>query len=63
MPVAKEFIVLLEDRPSTLGKSCQALADRGVNILALHSFPIGGRIVTRFIVDPRVTQAPEFRPG
>src|SRR5258708_39645281 len=51
MPVAKEFTVLLEDRPSTLGKACRALADREVNILALQSFPIGGKSVTRFIVD------------
>ena len=28
MPVAKEFTVLMEDRPSTLGKVCRALADR-----------------------------------
>ncbi len=51
MPLTKEFIVLLEDRPSTLGKVCRALADREVNILALQSFPIGGKSVTRFIVD------------
>ena len=51
MPVAKEFTVLMEDRPSTLGKFCRALADREVNILALQSFPIGGKSVTRFIVD------------
>ena len=51
MPVTKEFTVLMEDRPSALGKFCRALADRGVNILALHSFPIGGKSVTRFIVD------------
>ena len=51
MPATKEFIVLLEDRPSTLGKVCRALADREVNILALQSFPIGGKSVTRFIVD------------
>jgi len=51
MPVAKEFIVLMEDRPSTLGKVCRSLADREVNILALQSFPIGGKSVTRFIVD------------
>jgi hypothetical protein len=51
MPVAKEFTVFLEDRAGTLGKICQALADRGVNILALHSFPAGGKSVTRFIVD------------
>jgi hypothetical protein len=51
MPATKEFIVLLEDQPSTLGKLCRALADREVNILALQSFPIGGKSVTRFIVD------------
>jgi len=51
MPVTKEFTVFMEDRPGTLGKVCRALADRNVNILALHSFPIGGRAVTRFVVD------------
>jgi len=43
MSVAKEFTVLIEDRPSTLGKVCRALADREANILALQSFPIGGK--------------------
>jgi hypothetical protein len=51
MPIAKELAVLMEDRPGTLGKICRALADRGVNILAFQSFPIGGKSVTRFIVD------------
>jgi hypothetical protein len=51
MPATKEFTVLMEDRPSTLGRFCRALADREVNILALQSFPIGGKSVTRFIVD------------
>ncbi len=51
MPVIKEFTVLLEDRPSTLGNVCRALAECGVNILALQSFPTGGKMVTRFIVD------------
>jgi hypothetical protein len=51
MPVTKEFTVLMDDQPGTLGKVCRALADRNVNILALHSFPIGGKSVTRFIVD------------
>jgi len=55
MPVTKEFTVLMEDRPSTLGKVCRALADRQVNILALQSFPIGGKSVTRFIVDNPTT--------
>lgn len=51
MPVTKEFTVLMDDRPGTLGRVCRALADFNVNILALHSFPIGGRNVTRFVVD------------
>lgn len=51
MPTTKEFAVLTEDRPGTLGKVCRALADRGVNILAFQSFPIGGKSVTRFVVD------------
>jgi len=51
MPVTKEFTVLMEDEPGTLGKVCRALADRGVNILALHSFPIGGKSVTRIVAD------------
>src|SRR5215470_15103705 len=55
MPITKEFTVLMDDRPGTLGKTCRALADRNVNILALHSFPIGGKSVTRFIVDNPTT--------
>jgi len=51
MPITKEFTVLLEDRPNTLGKLCRALADQEVNILALQSFPTRGKFVTRFIVD------------
>ena len=51
MSVTKEFTVFLEDRAGTLGKFCQGLADHGVNILALDSFPSGGKSVTRFIVD------------
>lgn len=52
MPITtKEFTVLVEDRPSLLGKICQALANQEVNILALESFPTRGKFVTRFIVD------------
>jgi hypothetical protein len=51
MPVTKEFTVLMDDRPGTLGQVCRALANRNVNILALHSFPIGGKSVTRLIAD------------
>jgi len=55
MPVTKEFALLMEDRPSTLGKFCRALADRQVNVLALQSFPIGGKSVVRLIVDNPIT--------
>jgi len=55
MPVTKEFTVLMEDRPGTLGTVCRALADRGVNILGLQSFPIGGKSVTRIITDNPTT--------
>ena len=55
MPITKEFTVLVEDRPSMLGKICQALADQGVNILALESFPTRGKFVTRLIVDDPAT--------
>lgn len=51
MPISKEFTVFMDDTPGTLGKVCRALADRNVNILGLHSFPIGGKAVTRFVVD------------
>ena len=51
MPVTKEFTVLMENRPSILGRICQALTDQEVNILALESFPTRGKFVTRFIVD------------
>ncbi len=55
MPTTKEFAVLMEDRPGTLGKVSRALATRGVNILAFQSFPIGGKSVTRFVVDNPAT--------
>ena len=40
MPTTKEFTIRLEDRPGTLGKLCQALAEQNVNILAFQSFPL-----------------------
>jgi len=51
MAITKEFTVLMEDRPSMLGKVCRALADREVNILAFQSFPNRGKYVIRLIVD------------
>ncbi len=55
MPTAKEFTVLMDDRPGTLGKICRALADRNVNIVATQSSPIGGKSVTRFVFDNPTT--------
>lgn len=55
MPVTKELTVVMDDRPGTLGKTCRALADSNVNILAIDSFPIGGKSVTRLIVDNPTT--------
>ncbi len=55
MPTSKEFAIRMEDRPGTLGKFCRALADRGVNILALQSFPYEGQSLVRLIVDNPAT--------
>jgi hypothetical protein len=38
MPKAKEFTVTIADKPGALGKCLLALAERGVNILALPLF-------------------------
>src|SRR2546425_1041715 len=55
MLTANEFTALMDDRPGTLGKICQALADRNVNIVATQSSPIGGKSVTRFVFDNPTT--------
>lgn len=51
MPITKEFTILMDDRPGTLGKFCEALADRKVNILAFQSTPFEGKSVVRLVVD------------
>ena len=52
MPTTKEFTIRLEDRPGTLGKLCQALAEQSVNILAFHSYPIEkGKSAVRLVLD------------
>ena len=60
MPATKEFTVLMEDRPGTLGKVCRGLADRNVNIVAIQSIPIGGKSIVRFIVDKPTTAKTAF---
>ncbi len=54
MPTAKEFTIRLEDRPGTLGKVSQALADRGVNILAFQSISTEGKALIRIVADTPV---------
>ena len=55
MPTTREFTVHLQDQPGTLGKFCQALADRGVNIVAFQSFPIEGKSTVRLVLDNPTT--------
>ena len=59
MPITKEFTIRLEDRPGTLGKLCQALAEQEVNILAYQQFlHEKGKGSVRLVVDnPDKTKA------
>ena len=59
MPINKEFTIRLEDRPGTLGKLCQALAEQDVNILAYQQFlHEKGKGSVRLVVDnPDKTKA------
>src|SRR5260370_8457075 len=59
MLIPKEFTIRLEDRPGTLGKLCQALAEQDVNILAYQQFPHEkGKGSVRLVVDnPDKTRA------
>ena len=51
MPITKEFTVRMDNRPGSLGKVCRALADRGVNIMALQSIPSEKTILVCIVVD------------
>jgi hypothetical protein len=51
MAKAKEFTVTIEDKPGALGRCFQALAERGVNILAFHSYVEGRESLVRFLAD------------
>jgi hypothetical protein len=41
----------MQDQPGTLGRICQALADREINILAFESMSLDGKSLVRFVVD------------
>jgi len=51
MPLTKELTIEIEDGPGTLGKLCRALADQGVNIVALYAAPDQRRTYLHLIVD------------
>ena len=51
MPISKELIIQMEDRPGTFAKCCKTLADGNVNILALQSIPAEGKSTVRIVVD------------
>ncbi len=55
MPKVKEFTVTIEDKPGALGKFFQALAERGLNILAFQSYVEGPESLTRLVVDDPAT--------
>ena len=55
MAKAKEFTVTIEDKPGVLGKCAQALAERGVNILAFETYVEEGESLARFVVDDPAT--------
>jgi len=57
MPKMKEFTVTIADKPGALGACFQALADRGLNILAFQSYVEEGESLARLIVDdPRTAK-------
>ena len=51
MAKAKEFTVTIEDKPGALGKCFRALAERGVNLLALQSYVEERESLVRIVVD------------
>ena len=58
MPINEELTIRMDNRPSSLGKVCHALASRGVNILAFQSIPAEKTILVCMVVDkPAVAAA------
>jgi hypothetical protein len=59
MPKSREFTLSMQDRPGVLGKTCRALADRGVNIVGFQSFAgRSGESQVRLVTDnPTITKS------
>ena len=51
MPVNNEFTLQIENHPGTLGKICQAFADKGLNVLAFQAFQAPGNDQVRIVLD------------
>jgi len=51
MPKMKELTVTIADQPGALGTCFQALANRGINILAFQSYVEEGESLARLLVD------------
>ena len=51
MPIAKELNVQLENRPGTLAKMCEGLAERKVNILAVQASTAERRSQVHLVVE------------
>src|SRR5215472_15683690 len=57
MPITKELTIRMENRPGLLGTICGALAERGVNILALQSIPSQRTTLVCVVADDPKTDA------
>jgi len=51
MRVDKQLSVFLENRPGTLARMCEALAEKGINLLALSVSDTVDHAVVRMVVD------------
>src|SRR6266498_3182958 len=55
MPTSKELTIRTEDKPGTLGKLCQTLADQKVNVVPVQAVPSDPDSVVRMVVDNLTT--------
>ena len=51
MPITKELSVRMDNRPGSLGRVCQVLADCGLNIMAFQSIPSEKTILVCIVAD------------
>jgi hypothetical protein len=51
MPISKELVIQMENRPGMLAQCCKALTENNVNILGFLSVPEQGKSTVRMVVD------------